>query len=285
MTRLFIVAALLGTLALPAAAQAAPPRWGLTASGDPLLERDALSGRTVAPWMEWWACPPQQGCRIISEDAVRLEPGETARGTVFESVGWDTNVRGPMWLGRVTAARPVRLAGDPTPGGTVRVSRAGWTGGWGNEASDTVVLACPSLANANCEALTGPLTEKHRGWYLYAVEWRRSPAAAPVPVSTARPAPSALVSVSVPVGPVGNDADVLVSNRGARTVRRVTVGRVTCQGCRVELRVASVRRTFTVRGTRALSVPASNVRDAGRVRVTVTVDGLQLVSRRVRLAR
>ena len=276
-----MLVALLGTLAVPAAAQAATPRWGLTPAGDPLLERDAVSGARVAPWKEWWACPPGQSCLIVSEDKTRFELGETARGTVFESVGWDGDVRGPMWLGRVAAARPVRLAGDPTPGGAVRVARAGWTGGWGTEVSDTAILACPSRKNERCERLTGPLTEKHRGWYLYAVESRRTPAAPRAPALTARPAVSALVSVSEPVGPVGNPADVIVSDRASRARGRVRVGRVACDGCRVELQVASARRTFTVRGTRALSVPAAGL--AGRVRVAVTIDGLEVVSRQVRL--
>ncbi len=275
-----ILAVLLGVLALPAAAQAAPPRWGLTPAGDPLLERDPVEGGGVAPWKEWWACPAGEQCRIVAEGTTRFEPGPTPRGTVFESVGWDATVRGPMWLGRVAATRRVRLAGDPMPGGTVTVARAAWTGGWGNEVSDRAILACPSRENANCEPHAGALTEKHRGWYLYAVETLRTPAAPPVPALTARPAESALVSVSAPVGPVGNAADVIVFSRASRTGR---LGRVSCQGCRVELQVASARRTFTVRGTRALSVPASGVPSAGRVRVSVSVDGLLLVSRRVRL--
>jgi hypothetical protein len=279
MTRLLVLAAFLGALALPAAAQAAPPRWDLTPAGDPLLERDQVPHTN---WMEWWACPPREACRIVSERESRYEPGPTARGTVFESVGWDADVRGPMWLGRVAATRPVALTGDPTPGGSLRVVEAAWTGGWGTEVSDRVILTCPPRANANCEPLTGLLTEKHQGWYVFAVESRRTPAA-PVLVTTKRPAPSALVSVSAPIGPVGDPVEVTVSARASQTSRRVAVGRVTCKRCRVELQVASVRRTLTVRGTRALSVPTSRLPRTGHVRVIVTVDGLQIVSRKVRL--
>lgn len=284
------LAALLVALTLPAQApaQEAPsPRWGLTATGDPLGLREAVDPERPP---QWWTCPPGEACRHVAV-GTSFAPGETVRGASFRtgrSSTWIEDVASPLWLGRVAATLPPALEGVAAPGGTVKLLPASWTGGWVSGVSTSAILACPSPSRTDCEVLpAGAVLAKHRGWFLYAVEVRGSKDVPPAPVSATRPERSALVAVSAPVGPVAAApprSDVTLRARASRAAGRVTVGRVTCaQRCRVELAVGSVRRTFSVRGTERLSVAGSRLPRTGRVKTTVTVDGLRLVARTVRL--
>ena len=98
--RRLLWAAPLALVAWPAGAQAAD-RWSLTAAGDPLLtwEVDPYFGTP-----EWWTC--RRRCLPFDAKGTRVEPGETPRGTIFESdLGYELqrHERSPVWLGRVTA--------------------------------------------------------------------------------------------------------------------------------------------------------------------------------------
>ena len=288
---------LLAALALPASAQASTPEWQLTPMGDPLLLRTSDRPGTDPAW---WTCPPADACRWVTSGE-RLEPGLSVRGTIFESqsnVRGQPDVRSPMWLGRVGAAVVPALEGAAVPGKSVRPVAAGWTGGWGDEHSVTVVLACPTPSRTDCEYLTNAggqtawgdrqVLPQHLGRYLYAVEYRfaRSVPAPvlPAPGPVTRPAPSALVAVSPPAGPVAAEppsASVTLRTRALRVGKQVTVGKVSCSArCSVEVTAGTARRTFSVRGSQrlTLAVPRS-----GRPMVRVSVDGLRLASARVRL--
>jgi hypothetical protein len=284
------LAALLVALTLPAQApaQEAPsPRWGLTAAGDPLGLREAVDPERPP---QWWTCPPGDACRHVA-NGTSFAPGETARGASFRTgrtSTWIEDVASPLWLGRVAATLPPALEGVAAPGGTVKLLPASWTGGWGSDVSTSAILACPSPARTDCEVLpAGAVLGKHRGWSLFAVEARGSRDMPPGPIGAVRPEPSALVSVSAPAGPVADappKVDVTLRARAQRSRGRVDVGRVLCaQRCRVELTVGSVRRSFSIRGSSRLSITASRVARSGRANMTVDVNGLRLVSGRVRL--
>ena len=294
--RRLLLTALLAVVAWPAGAQAAD-RWSRTAAGDPLLtwEIDPYFGIP-----EWWTCPAGDACRSTAK-GTRVEPGETPRGTIFESdLGYalQQHERSPVWLGRVTATVAPGLEGAAVPGQRIRPLAATWTGGWGDERSVTVVLACPSPSRTDCEYLTNAggqtawgdrqVLAQHAGRYLYAVEYRTAGVvkepALPAPGAVTRPAPSALVAVSPPAGPVAVDppaASVSLRARALRAGKRVTVGTVSCSArCTVVVTAGESRRRLSVRGLQRLTLKAPR---SGRPLVRVTVDGLRLASGRVRL--
>ena len=203
--------------------------------------------------------------------------------------------RSPVWRGRVAAAVAPALVGAATPGESVRPLPAGWTGGWGDERSVTVVLACPSLkSRGDCEHLTSAdgqaaagnrqVLPRHRGRYLFAVEYRLSRDAPSPALPDTRPAASATVAVSPPAGPVEAEppsASVSLRKRALRAGGRLVVGDVTCERrCSVVLTAGATRHTFSVRGSRRLTLAPSA---SGRPLVRVSVDGLRLASSRVKL--
>ena len=207
---LLIALALL--FAAPFAAQASDGPWGLTPAGDPLL---TASPDSSAQATQWWACPPADQCRIVAGDA-RFEPGATARGTVFEvNLTWPFE-RSPMWMGRVAALNHPRLLGTLRTGQKVWPVGALWVGGWVDDMTTSVVVACPASQRAQCEYLNGPgaattgsgpreLLAKYVGWYVYAIQYRtpHDSAAPSFPAGPApRPVASALVAVSERRGPI-----------------------------------------------------------------------------------
>jgi hypothetical protein len=264
----------LAFLLLAAPAHATTARWQLTPAGDPLLVIAPEFAEYEPSLTTWFGCGPAAACRYAGS-ARSIAAGETAQGTIFE---FETNVnlifeRSPVWRGRVAAVSPPALTGSATPGGTVKVTPASWRGGWGDELSASILLAC----RTTCEPFAaGQVLPQHLGATLYAVEYRVAKDAPAFTPPATRPEPSALVSVSAPVtvAAVPNDVTVELNPRAVRG----KVGRVSCD-CRVELSVGTVKRTFTVRKRAALTV--KGVR-RGRHKVAVKVDGVKLANRTVR---
>ncbi len=298
--------------AWPAAAHASQGRWGLTEQGDPRLSLTAYHGQFPSPIDRiWWTCAPAVPCtRFVGDE---LLPGDTAAGTVFESdLDADTE-RSPVWRGRVKALIPSGLEGGDRAGQTVHPTPARWSGGWGDELTTSVVLACPASTRTDCEYLSdlagrtvGPgdraIGDRHAGWFLYAIEYRSAsdrfplvdqvPPAPGAPVT--RPPSSALVSVSPPRGPIAarpaSTATVVLRRRAQTRAARVTVGHVSCRvRCTVGLTVSdgrhTLKRSLAVSGTRALSIVRAGVLRSARLKVSVSVDGRGLASGRVRLSR
>jgi hypothetical protein len=209
--RLLIGAGLL--LAAAPSAHAAV-KWELTPAGDPRGAIDEISFAS-----DWWTCPPAEQCRKAAV-ANAFEPGASARGTFFEvdymdydSSDWSSYRRSPMWLGRVTARNHPRVIGSLRAGQSVGPVGALWSGGWADDVTTTVMVACPASARAQCEYLTGPhgevtgtgprrLQEKHVGWSVYAVQYRERAARVVAAGVAPRPVASALVGVSKRHGPV-----------------------------------------------------------------------------------
>jgi hypothetical protein len=286
----------------PASAASAASTYGLTAEGDPRLTFPTTA--LASEFQTWWTCRPDQACSTTAYTGGELLPGPVPRGTSFVADGSFTQtpvaVRSPLWQGRVAAVTPPSLAGSATPGGTVRAVPAGWSGGWGDEASTAVVLACPAATRTDCEYLadsqgrTSGTVErtvyaKHVGWSLYAVEYRTAredPAPMFVHGPGVRPAASALVAVSAPVTVKVEEPsfEVTLEDRVAGTRTGVTVGRVRCAArCVVELAVGKERRKRTVRRSATLRIPRRLA--AGRYAVSVKIDGEAAASGRVRVSR
>ena len=220
---MFLTASLFLLVATPA--QASLGRWGLDPStGDPALSVQWVPAQ-AADDPQWRSCPPGAACAPIGNGERAVSPGETGPGTVFESdiaPRRGATERRPVWQGRVTAQAAPEVQGELAAGANVRPAAGRWTGGWGDEVSTNVVVACPALTGPGCEFLpdagattnTGfadrPLGARHAGWYVYAVEWRTARdtnpfvlASIPPPGETTfRPEQSQLVASSAPAGPV-----------------------------------------------------------------------------------
>lgn len=118
--------------AAPAAARSSI-EYSFHQDGNPWL---VASSEAVV--VEWRACPPTgAACHAIErndrpDDFLSTAPGETPAGTVFEAVfdegGTISTQRTPAWQGTVRATATPVLTGEASPGGTVRVGDASWTG-------------------------------------------------------------------------------------------------------------------------------------------------------------
>jgi hypothetical protein len=277
MKRLLVTAFIFLLAAAPA--HASRGRWQLTPSGDPLLAMSPDLDATFEGADAWWfACGPGAPCGYAGFGHSK-EPGETPAGTVYEfefAVPGYLFERSPVWQGRVAAVSPPALTGSAVPGGTVKVTPARWRGGWGDELSASILLACRTACHPVPD---GKVLAKDLGATLYAVEYRvakDAPAFAP-PATV--PASSALVSVSAPVTVAADAKDVTV-DLYTRAVRG-SVGQVWCEeDCRVALAVGSRKRTFKVHKHATLKV--LGVRP-GRHKVAVKVDGVEITKGTVRL--
>ena len=295
--RRLLLAALLAVVAWPAGAQAAEPlvadsggRSAADVGGRPVFRHPGVVDLS------------RRRCLPLDREGHARRAGRDPTRTIFEfDLGYELqrHERSPVWLGRVTATVAPGLEGAAVPGQSIRPLAATWTGGWGDERSVTVVLACPSPSRTDCEYLTNAggqtawgdrqVLAQHAGRYLYAVEYRTAGVvkepALPAPGAVARPAPSALVAVSPPAGPVAADppAASVSSARPARSAPReaghgrhgVLLGPL--HGGRDRRRVpAQVLRPW-------LAAADAQGAPSGRPLVRVTVDGLRLASARVRL--
>lgn len=225
---------------------------------------------------------------VVPGDAVevRYERGHTRRT--------------PAWRGTPWVERAPSLSGAPAVGQIVRATRGewaesgwawGWPGGWKNDAS-TFIVACRTADGKDCIRITDsyPLSVKldaaWAGRYLFATThiyfWNGVVglqfAGAPHPIGDLSSGP--LVARSAPLGPVAIST-ASVRHRALRVNGGLSVGRVTCPTrCKVKLTVSgggkTTRRTFSVKGTKALTIP----RRYGTLKVKIVVDGKTLAGGR-----
>ena len=130
--------------------------------------------------VSWAICRPGAAACDPAGSERFLEPGPQPAGTVFEaSVDYQgslTTDRSEAWGGRVVATARPRLAGRARVGRRVRVRKASWTGGWGDESDLLVVQVCRTRTARHCAILAArAIPRRYRGWYAFAVD-RRLPA-------------------------------------------------------------------------------------------------------------
>lgn len=263
-------------------------------------------------------CPPGGVCESVNVRDLPHEPGETAVGTIFEADVFGVTERSAAWQGRVTSTRAPSMTGTLASGESLTPTAGTWSGGWGDDVSRLSLFVCRTEAGEGCVYVAGPLRAGYVGGYAFAVDaraGRSEPAGLAPPDGASQPLPASAASVALsapagpiaaravdaprivpPTGPGGGPAPgakpkgpkVTLRKRVLRRGARVTVGTVTCQArCKVRLSVGDGRRTLkrdlSVRGTARLAiVKGSKLRKRVRLRVTVTVDGKRLASRRIR---
>jgi hypothetical protein len=281
-------------------------KWQASLAGD-----DGPSlGVVLAPagaTLEVFRCPGGGLCDARSlpvtqaTDAVDVSTAQA--GDVFEGRLTQNGVvvasgRTAPWIGPATPTSAPSVQGAPIAGGTVTAVPGRWVGGWGDAWSGgvgTEVVVCRTAAGSDCRRLGGSPTTVGAtdvGGYLFALSSYGSgfssgpvPPMPPLPPTFPTIGPNtATFTASAPVGtvvPVASPVPPTATLR-ARALRRnhqLSLGRVTCPAvCAVKLTVSgggkTVRRTLTVTGTKALTIPPRH----GKLKVTVTVDGKKLAS-------
>jgi hypothetical protein len=189
--------------------------------GDPLIVVNPAPHGSEGR-VSWMVCRPHQRCvvparRLIEADGRVLRPGRQPAGTTFVGRvtyrGHTTAVRTRRWRGRVHAAAPARLIGDPRVGAIVQAAPARWAGGWGGESEDLRVEVC-AQPTSGCQTLISPnyvgprsaqIPAQFEGWYIHVADVHVAAGSITAPVGYGRPAgvpvthPSAQVSWSQPV--------------------------------------------------------------------------------------
>jgi hypothetical protein len=261
------------------------------------------------------AATPSADCRPVMVSVadptgtVTNELGTPAPGTVYEASYGGAVGRTPAWLGQIANVTPPAVFGVPVVGGIVSATPGTWSGGWDapwSSQSWTALLACPDTSLAGCWYLTSGepviLEPRWAGWYLYAHETRVSMSNYPVAARVAGPFPyttpvetGVTKALSGPAGPIAGPATrstmvqakvpaapiATVRARALRAKGQLSVARVTCETpCTVKLTVSgggkTLRRTVSVAGTKALTIPPRH----GKLKVRVVVDGKTVASGR-----
>ncbi|MDA0171749.1 hypothetical protein OJ998_21795 [Solirubrobacter taibaiensis] len=328
MVRSVVLLAMGIVLAVPAAAQA---YWELAPDGHPLITTSQYSPDGV----QLFVCPPGEtdtgACVPQAWTQGEYRPGPTPPGTTFK-VRWrdGREEQSPAWQGQVQRTALPTLSGRLYATGDAQPQAGAWTGGWGDDVSRLSLAACGTAAGTDCVPLpqisgcpvpcdtvasgtavsSGGLAgipTALSGRYLFALETRvpRDQRGWPIPVpalwglswSYDLPAPTALGSVSAPVGPLGLPSPAVIvepvvtapvvklRSRALRSKGRISVGRVTCQSrCKVAVKVSGGgERAYTTtfvadsRG-KAITAPARR----GKLTVRVHVDGKLLANATVR---
>jgi hypothetical protein len=314
MVRLLVLVPL--TLAVTCATASAQQTTGPTprlirtfdAQGDPQpVVYDNAHGGTGS--VAWSMCPADGSPCFSAGSAQTLTAGPTSPGTVIVANGvWDAQpiALRATWLGTVTAVAPPELHGRAVVGTQVSASGATWSGGWGDDLSAVRVQACRTRDARDCGSVTRgnvvtgepleatpTIPARYAGWYLFAVDVRRSREAVPVNrpgFLLTGPLPSVLpgktIAFSAPVGPVVGPTAVLRSRVRYRD-GRPQLGRVHCPVVQctatVTVRHGTRKRTqkLLVTGTEVIA-PRARLRP-GLWSVTVTIDDERAAQRRVRV--
>lgn len=146
--------ALLTALVLAVVPATAQAYWELTPDGHPRIS----TGRVLPSDLDLTVCPPDgSACTPVpwTQDPIHVgvyEPGETPVGTTFVVTRRADGVteRSPAWKGRLVATTPPSISGSASTTNHVAPVPATWSGGWGDERSAPVLVACTSPQGTDC---------------------------------------------------------------------------------------------------------------------------------------
>jgi hypothetical protein len=214
--------------------------------------------------------------------------------------------RTPAWLGNYALTRAPAVVGPLTEGAVVSADAGAWSGGWDrpwNGGAFSRLVACQRPDGIDCVEFspfhpTVLLSARFAGWYVFAIGQTGSghtndhsvtdyicpPYPNPIaPIGGA----SATRAVSAAFGPVIAASTPTPAPAPAASIRAkalrgkhgLSVARVTCSlRCGVRLTVSgggkALSRSFTVTGTKALTIPPRH----GRLKVRVVIDGKTVAS-------
>jgi hypothetical protein len=275
----------------------------------------------TAPW-EWEACTSElKACRPFARGREANTAGVPA-GTVFRlRDGSGESSLSPEWRGPLKELAPPRVAGVLAANEFVSPLPGLWSGGWQGENSEMQLSACMTEGGSECVSLTDPryaragcswsdsfvLDPRFVGWYLRVADRQSGgPHAEPAygvvsPTGTDVFGRSRTTSAAI-VGQIASAANPPAGECGPpptpiATISAAGTARVECGGgCSVAL--VGTRKGRRQRVTR--QIPAQDLLrlapalemglprtalarlGAGKVRLTVEVDGNRLAQRTIR---
>jgi hypothetical protein len=261
--------------------------------------------------LEVFRCPGGGACEaqaltivqtsgVSAVDVSTAQPGDVFEGRWTKDGDVVSSGRTKPWIGPATPTGAPTVQGTAIVGSTITAVAGTWVGGWSDTwrgGVGTELVACRSAAGTDCRRLGGApetVSASDVGGYLFAMSSYGSgfssgpvpPMPPPPPIFPAIGPNTAVFSASPPLGPIVPVAKPEVApptatlrSRALRRNHQLSLARVTCAAaCKVKLTVTgggkTLRRTLSVTGTKALTIPPRR----GRLKVKVVVDGKTLAS-------